>query len=98
MFRYNSGNPLGVFANVWYPGWEGLVYAACNPSINLGRMKRLRLAQRVDLQVRAKFLNVFNRHYFADLKTNMGDITTFGYVTFTMGNPRIIQFGLRLDW
>jgi hypothetical protein len=151
--RYNSGNPLGVYANVWYPGWEGPVYANYDSTVNLGRqfrskqfdpaapnaagnryfnpaafsnpqghnlgngkrlysrlrgfgyagedlslMKTIRASERIHMQVRAEFLNVFNRHYFANPNTNLGDATTFGYVTSTTGNPRIIQFGLRLDW
>jgi hypothetical protein len=153
IFRYNSGNPLGVFANVWYPGWEGPIYADYDSSIDLGRqfsesqfnpgvpnaagnryfnpaafsnplghnlgngrrlytklrgfgyagedfglMKKIRVAERAEMQLRAEFLNVFNRHYFANPRTNMGDTATFGSVTSTTGNPRNIQFGLRLDW
>ncbi len=151
--RFNSGNPLGVYANVWYPGWEGPVYADYDSTVNLSRqfrsqqfdpatpntagnryfnpaafsapqghglgngkrrytklrgfgyagedvslMKSIRAAERINMQVRAEFLNVFNRHYFANPNTNMGNATTFGYVTSTTGNPRFIQFGLRLDW
>lgn len=32
MFRYNSGNPLGIFPNVSYPGWEGAIYADVAPN------------------------------------------------------------------
>jgi len=148
IFRYNSGNPLGVFANVWYPGWEGSVYADYDSAIDLSRqfsgaqfnpgstnaagnryfnpaafsnpeghtlgngkrlytelrgfgyagedlglMKNFRIRERAGVQLRAEFLNVFNRRYFADPNTNMGDSSTFGYVTTTTGSPRIIQFG-----
>jgi hypothetical protein len=153
IFRYNSGNPLGVFANVWYPGWEGPVYADYDSAIDLSRqfssaqfnpastnatgnryfnpaafsnpeghklgngkrlytelrgfgyagedlglMKYFRIREQAGMQLRAEFLNVFNRHYFANPNTNMGDAETFGYVTTTTGSPRIIQFGLRLNW
>ena len=118
IFRYNSGNPLGVYANVWYPGWEGPVYADYDPSIDLSRqfhspqfnpgspnaagnryfntaafanpqghnlgngkrvyaklrgfgyagedlgiMKNIRIRERASLQLRAEFLNLFNRHH-----------------------------------
>ncbi len=36
VFRYNTGNPLGISPNVWYPGWDGAVYADWNRSASLG--------------------------------------------------------------
>jgi hypothetical protein len=35
IFRYNSGSPMGISPNVWYPGWEGSVYANWDPSVDL---------------------------------------------------------------
>jgi hypothetical protein len=153
MFRYNTGNPLGISTSVWYPGWEGAVYADYDPSVNLSRKfngsnfnplvpnaagnqyfnpsafsnpsghklgngKRLyselrgfgyasedigifrsvRVRERTVVQLRAEFLNAFNRHYFANPNTRLGNTTSFGYVTSLTGVPRIIQFGLRMDW
>ena len=37
IFRYNTGNPLGAYTNVWYPGWDGAVYANWNKSVDLSR-------------------------------------------------------------
>lgn len=34
IFRYESGVPLGIGANVWRPGWEGAVYADVVGPIN----------------------------------------------------------------
>jgi hypothetical protein len=153
IFRYNSGNPLPVFPNVWYPGWVGAIYADYNPAIDLSRqfnganfnpgvqnapgnryfnpaafsnpegnklgngkrlyselrgfgyagedlglIKHFRIGEGAGIQLRAELLNVFNRHYFANPNTRMDDADTFGYVTDTTGNPRIVQFGLRIDW
>lgn len=153
IFTYSSGMPLAVYPNVWYPGWEGAVYADFNPAIDLSRqfngagfnpgdssaagnlyfnpaafsdpqnhklgngkrlytelrgfgyagedlglMKHFRFRERYSAQLRAELLNVFNRHYFADPNTSMGDASTFGHVTSTTGNPRTIQVGLRLSW
>ena len=36
-FRYNSGMPLFVGSNNYYPGWYGALYAARNASGNYGR-------------------------------------------------------------
>jgi hypothetical protein len=35
VFRYNSGNGMGVSPNVSYPGWDGAVYADFNSSVDL---------------------------------------------------------------
>jgi hypothetical protein len=35
LFHYNTGNPLAISPNVWYPGWEGAVYADWNRSASL---------------------------------------------------------------
>ena len=35
IFKYNSGNPLGITPNISYPGWEGVVYADLNQSVDL---------------------------------------------------------------
>jgi hypothetical protein len=37
LYRYNTGNPLGVTPQVNYPGWEGAVYANWDPSVSLSR-------------------------------------------------------------
>jgi hypothetical protein len=35
IYRYNTGNPLGISPNVWYPGWDGAVYADWNRGTDL---------------------------------------------------------------
>ncbi|MDP2995883.1 MAG: TonB-dependent receptor [Bryobacterales bacterium] len=35
IYRYNTGNPLGISSNVWYPGWDGAVYADWNRGADL---------------------------------------------------------------
>ena len=152
IFHYNTGNPLGINPNVWYPGWDGTVYAnwdqAClltagqrerfnpgvqNASANLyfdpsafsnptnhqlgngqrmyealrgfgwanegiGILKYWHIKERFSIQLRAKLLNVANRHHYANPNTSLGNTTNFGYVTGMTGDPRNMQFGLRLGW
>ena len=50
------------------------------------------------MQFRAEFLNLFNRHHFANPNTGLGNQTNFGYVTGMTGEPRNIQVGLRIGW
>jgi hypothetical protein len=35
IYRYNTGNPMGIGTNVWYPGWDGAVYANWDRNANL---------------------------------------------------------------
>jgi hypothetical protein len=65
---------------------------------DIGLIKYFQFHEQASFQLRAELLNAFNRHYFADPNTNMGDATTFGYVTSTKGSSRTIQVGLRLSW
>jgi len=153
MFKYNTGGPLGITPNVWYPGWDGAVYADWDQSVDLSRkfdtkvfnpgkqddpvnlyfdrsafsnpkdhklgngrrrynelrgfgwsnedmglLKYFRFTESISLQVRAEFLNLFNRHHYANPNTGLANQTNFGYVTGMTGTPRNVQVGLRLGW
>jgi hypothetical protein len=50
-----------------------------------------------NLQFRAEFFNVFNHPLFQDPDSNFGD-PTFGAITNTYGNPRVIQLALKLSF
>jgi hypothetical protein len=152
IFRYNSGEAMGVGTNVWYPGWEGAIYADYDPSVDtssqfdagrfnpgnqtdpgnlyfntkaffnpknmklgngahhyvklrapgwanedIGLLKYWHFNEGSSLQFRAEMLNVFNRHHFGWPDTGIGS-PTFGYVTSTSGDARVIQIGLRLGF
>jgi hypothetical protein len=58
-------------------------------------VKRTELAERVKLEFRTEFFNLFNRVQFADPGTSLGN-PQFGIVSAAMNQPRLIQFGLRL--
>jgi hypothetical protein len=50
-----------------------------------------------NLQFRAEFFNIFNHPLFQDPDTNLTD-ATFGQITNTYGNPRIVQLALKLSF
>jgi hypothetical protein len=54
--------------------------------------KATKITERVSLQFRAEFFNIFNHAEFLEPGTNISDSATFGQVTSTY-DPRIIQFG-----
>jgi len=152
-YKYNTGGPLGISPNVWYPGWDGSVYADWNQGVDLSRkfstgvfnpgkqndpvnlyfdrsafsdpknhklgngrrrynelrgfgwsnediglLKYFRFTESISLQIRAEFLNLFNRHHYANPNTGLANQTNFGYVTGMSGEPRNVQVGLRLGW
>lgn len=47
---------------------------------------------------RAEFFNIFNTPNFGDPDVNTSDGAGFGAVTSTLGNPRIVQFGLKYNF
>jgi len=56
-----------------------------------------RLGEGANLQFRAEFFNAFNTPQFSNPDTNLSD-PTFGRITSTSVNPRIIQLGLKLNF
>ncbi|MBV9032958.1 MAG: carboxypeptidase regulatory-like domain-containing protein [Acidobacteriaceae bacterium] len=52
---------------------------------------------RVNLQFRAEFFNIFNRVQFGYPDQTVGD-TAFGVITSQLNNPRLVQFALRLSF
>ena len=49
---------------------------------------------RMGIEFRAEFFNLFNRPQFGPPNTSLGS-NTFGVVSSTVNNPRLIQFGLK---
>jgi hypothetical protein len=79
------GNSVrGSFSGPGYQRWD----------LTLG--KRFAIRESMKLQFRAEAYNLFNHTNFNGLSTVFGS-TTFGQVTSTR-DPRLIQFGLKLDY
>ena len=68
-------------------------------SFDMGIFKRFAITERVNLQFRSEFFNIFNQVNFANPNTSFGG----GFGTSTAvhgfaGDPRILQFGLKLTF
>ena len=87
-------NDVGTYGTIGPNAFTG-------PSIysyDMGVFKRFVVTERVSVQFRTEFFNVFNQVNFANPNTNVSG-GGFGTITSThsfAGDPRILQFGLKL--
>ena len=82
------GNAPRFLPNVRGPGHE---------EEDFGLVKDTRIKERVTLQIRADFQNVFNRTGRGDPDTGYND-GTFGIINSVMNGPRLIQVGAHLNF
>jgi hypothetical protein len=62
---------------------------------DIGLLKNNRLAERLTLQLRAEFFNIFNNVNFNNPGNVVSSASSFGRIT-SAGSPRILQFGAKL--
>ena len=60
-------------------------------------MRNFRIKEAVTFQLKAEFLNAFNRHVFSVGNQGPND-PNFGLVTSTIDTPRNIQFTFRINF
>ncbi len=87
-------NDIGTFGEVG----AGAFYGPPIFSWDMGFFKAFRFTERVNLQFRGEMFNIFNQVNFNNPNTNVSG-GGFGTITSTQpyaGDPRIIQFGLKL--
>ena len=83
-------SPFGTFGDAGRNILEGPGYQNVNASL----LKNTKLNERINLQFRAEFFNLFN-HPNLDLPDNFLGSPTFGRIS-SAESPRHIQFGLKL--
>jgi hypothetical protein len=59
--------------------------------------KGFSVTERINLQFRTEFFNIFNRAQFGPPAETLGN-TNFGVVSSTLGTPRLVQFSLRANF
>jgi hypothetical protein len=64
---------------------------------DLSAIKFFNLTERFKLEFRSEFFNIFNRTRLGAPNTTFGG-STFGVITNTLNVPRVIQFGLKLNF
>ena len=100
-FTAPSGNngSVNIPNNPWTFGNEPRVDASLRQqgvvNFDFAVFKRTTIMERLALEFRAEFFNIFNHPQFGPPN---GTVTssTFGQVTNTVNNPRLVQFGLKV--
>lgn len=69
-----------------------------NTDLSLIKTFPLGFREGMNLEFRSEFFNAFNHSNFQDPDINKSDGPAFGQITQTYGNPRIIQFALKVNF
>jgi hypothetical protein len=85
---YGFGNEARVDATLRQQGVDNFDFAI---------FKKTNITERMDVQFRTEFFNLFNHPQFGPPGGGFGS-ATFGIVTNTVNLPRLIQFGLRFEF
>ncbi len=65
--------------------------------VTMATLKNFRITETKSVQFRGEFFNLFNHANMGDPDLNL-ESGTFGRITATRGDPRIIQFGLKINY
>jgi hypothetical protein len=84
-------NAIGTFGNTA----KNIIRGPRFFNTDLGAIKTTAITERVSLQFRAEFFNIFNNVNFNYPDAVVTD-STFGQITSTASGPRILQFALKL--
>jgi hypothetical protein len=89
-------NDIGTFGTVG----KGSFYGPHIYSWDMGFFKNTQITERVNTQFRAEFFNIFNQVNFSNPVTGVssGGFGTITSVSSSAGDPRIIQFALKLTF
>jgi hypothetical protein len=74
----------------------GIVTGPAQNNFDLALLKRTRITETKNVEFRAEFFNAFNTPQFANPNTVFGN--SYGIITATSVNPRIIQIALKLNF
>jgi Carboxypeptidase regulatory-like domain/TonB dependent receptor len=77
---------------------QGIVLGPGQFNFDASLTKTMRIKERHTLQFRAEFFNLFNHPMFANPITTQNTTATFGLITATATNPRLIQFALKYQF
>jgi hypothetical protein len=67
-------------------------------NVDVALIKSTRVDEKVSMVFRWEVFNVFNHPNFANPASDVSSPSTFGKVSAMSANPRIMQFGLKLEF
>ena len=85
-------NAIGTFGNAG----RNTILGPGLVNFDLGVSRRLSVTERVKVEIRSEFFNVFNHANFNDPSTTLTS-ATFGKLT-SAADPRILQFSLKIHY
>ena len=65
---------------------------------DMSLVKKFRITERYAVSFRSEAYNLFNNSSFAAPNANLATPASFGKISSVLGNPRIVQMALRLDF
>ena len=86
-------NPIGTFGTLG----TGTIRSPSTFNWDMGGFKNFKIKERITLQFRSEFFNIFNQTQLLDPGTSVNSPASFGRIT-TANDPRIMQFALKLTY
>jgi hypothetical protein len=86
-------NPIGTFGTLG----RGTIRSPSTFNWDMGGFKNWKITERIGLQFRAEFFNVFNQTQLLDPGVSVNSATSFGRI-LSANDPRIMQFALKLTY
>ena len=96
-FNVGCWNPAAAYTFGNEPRVDTSVFADGIKNFDLSFLKSTQVTERIAVQFRAEFFNVFNRKQFAQPDSSNGS-STYGQVMATNNQPRLGQFSLRVSF
>ena len=97
-FTCADPNPQGVCARDFGNSRMGILHGPSQFNTDLSIAKLFRLTETANLEFRTEFFNALNQAVFADPDNTVSNTGSFGHITSTISNPRVIQFALKLSF
>ena len=88
-----AANAVGTFGTLG----KGTIRSPSTFNWDMGLFKATKINERIGIQFRAEFFNVFNHTNLLDPGTNFNSTAAFGRILTAM-DPRIMQFGIKLTY
>jgi hypothetical protein len=93
---YNSFRPIQIARDT--TSMAGILRGMGHWNLDLSVARRFKLQERAALTFTAQFFNLFNHVMFYDPAMSLQNPSTFGVIGSQLNTPRIVEFGLHLDF